>query len=156
MNNCTWSVYLTILPRNTENTAHDPIQSIIGTRRYKQLKPSEHTIKQSATGESGSNWKSTAYATTKLVINLLKESADAFPPLKSAVGGLSAILDHRDVRFIFHTTHPRCSRLSQKIVDCRKTIESLVPRVEGLAKSLCTPVPEGEVKEEGRREALKL
>ena len=51
-----------------------------------------------------SNWGSTAYATTKLAINLVKESADVFPPLKSVAGGLSAILDHCDVRFTSHTT----------------------------------------------------
>ena len=50
--------------------------------------------------ESKSDWKSTAYATTKLAINLVKESSDAFPPLKSVAGGLSAILDHCDVRLI--------------------------------------------------------
>ena len=53
-----------------------------------------------AAPETESDWKSTAYATTELVIDLVKESADAFPPLKSVVGGLSAILAHCDVRFI--------------------------------------------------------
>jgi len=38
---------------------------------------------------------------------------------------------------------------------CRETIESLVPRVEGLAESLSEPVPEDEVREQERREALK-
>ena len=38
---------------------------------------------------------------------------------------------------------------------CRKTIESLMPRVEGLAQSLSVPVPEGEAKEEERRRSLK-
>ena len=145
-------VHLTILPCDPDNAAQDPIQEVIGTGQEKQSEPPEHAIESSAMDENGSNWKSTAYATTKLVINLLKESADAFPPLKSAVGGLSVILDHRDVRFIFHTTHPRCSRLSQRTIDCRKTIELLMPRVEGLAESLYTPVPEGE---EGRRKVLE-
>jgi len=34
-------------------------------------------------------------------------------------------------------------------------IELLIPRVEGLAQSLGAPVPQGEVKEEKRREVLK-
>jgi hypothetical protein len=38
---------------------------------------------------------------------------------------------------------------------CRQTIESLIPRVEGLAQSLSRPVPEGEVEEKGRRTILK-
>ena len=37
----------------------------------------------------------------------------------------------------------------------RKTIESLILRVERLAESLSTPAPKGEAKEIGRREALK-
>jgi len=38
---------------------------------------------------------------------------------------------------------------------CRQTIESLIPRVEGLAQSLSSPVPEGEFKEEERRKILE-
>ena len=38
---------------------------------------------------------------------------------------------------------------------CRQTIESLIPRVEGLAKSLNQPVPEDEIREQARREVLK-
>ena len=47
---------------------------------------------------SKSDWKSTAYTTTKLAINLVKESSDTFPPLKPVAGGLSAILNHFEVR----------------------------------------------------------
>jgi hypothetical protein len=38
---------------------------------------------------------------------------------------------------------------------CRKKVELLIPRVGGLAQSLDGPVPNGEVKEEERRELLK-
>ena len=48
---------------------------------------------------------STLYASVKLVINLLKESSDAFLPLKSATGGLSAILNHHEVRPIPSKLH---------------------------------------------------
>jgi len=37
----------------------------------------------------------------------------------------------------------------------RQAVESLIPRVEGLAESLRAPVPEGETKEGDRREVLK-
>ena len=57
-----------------------------------------HTVEQKA--ESGSDWKSTAYATTKLAIDLVKETSDAFPPLKAVAAGLSVILNHCDVRSI--------------------------------------------------------
>ena len=61
---------------------------------------SDHIADPEATPESKLDWMSTAYATTKLVIDLLKESSAAFPPLQSAAGGLSAILKQRDVRSI--------------------------------------------------------
>jgi len=42
-------------------------------------------------------WKSTASATAKLLLRAAKESADAFPLLKSAVGGICFILDNYEV-----------------------------------------------------------
>ena len=43
------------------------------------------------------NWKSTLYASAGLVVDVLKESSDAFTPLKSVAGGLSAILKYYEV-----------------------------------------------------------
>ena len=40
---------------------------------------------------------SAAYSSTKVVINVVKESSDVFPPLKSVASGLAAILKHYDV-----------------------------------------------------------
>ena len=40
---------------------------------------------------------STAYVSAKVVIDLVKESSDVFPSLKSTASGLSAILKHCDV-----------------------------------------------------------
>ena len=87
---------------------------------------------------------------------MVKESSDVFPPLKSVAGGLSAILDHCEVNSISSEQYrPRYLWLSQQTVACRETIESLIPRVEQLAESLSTPVPEGEDDEEERRTILK-
>ena len=98
-------VHLTILPHNSDNAAHHPVQSVIGTGQDEpSAKPSERAVKPSGTDENGANWGSTAYATTRLAINLVKESADVFPLLKSVAGGLSAILLHCDVRFTSRTT----------------------------------------------------
>ena len=98
--------HLTLFPCNPDSAARDPTQSVVGTRQDKQSEPSELTVKPSAMDENGSNRKSNAYSTTKLAINLVEESADAFPPLKSVVGNLSAILDHCDVRFTFLVAPP--------------------------------------------------
>jgi hypothetical protein len=114
------------------------------------------TVDPIAVHENKSSWKSTAYSTTKLAINMVKEASDVFPPLKSVVGGLSVILQHCDVRFTYSIPpHPQYSLLSQQTMACRQTIESLMPRVEWLAESLSAPAPEGEVKEEERRTILK-
>ena len=140
MNNCAWVIYLTILLHNPDNAAHDPTQSVTGAEQDKQPKPLEDTIRKPSADGSGSNWK-TAYATTKLAINLVKESADAFPPLKSVVGGLSAILDHCDVRFIFHTTPPAMfttvtenNRLSQN----NKSVDAPSRRAGRIAVYACS------------------
>jgi hypothetical protein len=89
------TIHLTILPSNIDE---DPNRSV----------PSDvHlTVDPVAAHENKSTWKSTAYSTTKLAINMVKESSDVFPPLKSVVGGLSAILQHCDVRSI-SLTPPR-------------------------------------------------
>ena len=85
---------------NTDPTlASDQTQSIPGRDGGNQPKSSDHTVDPKAVPENKTNWKSTAYATTKLAINIAKESSDAFPPLKSVLGGLSAILDHCDVYY---------------------------------------------------------
>ena len=82
------------------DTGSDRIPPAPGRDESTLPKPSDHTTDTEAVPENKSDWKSTAYAATKLAINLAKESADAFPPLKSVVGGLSAVLDHCEVRFI--------------------------------------------------------
>ena len=47
------------------------------------------------------------------------------------------------------------SPFDQQMVANRESIQSLVPRVEGLAESLSEPAPEGEIKEIKRRQKLK-
>ena len=61
-----------------------------------------------AADENKSDWKSTASASAKLVLRGVRDSADAFGPLKSVAGGLCFILDNCEVRFpppISHLQH---------------------------------------------------
>ena len=97
--------HLTTFLRNPDNAARDSTQSVTGTEHDKRPESSENAVKSSATDENGSNRNST-YSTTKLVTNLVEESADAFPPLNSLVESLSVILDHCDVRSIFLVAPP--------------------------------------------------
>ena len=61
------------------------------------MKLSDYTVDPTPAYEKKSNWKSTAYATAELAVEVVKESSDVFTPLKSVAGGLSAILKHYDV-----------------------------------------------------------
>ena len=56
-------------------------------------------VHPTAAHEDKPNWNPTVYASTGLAIDILKESSDAFTPLKSMVGGLSAVLKYYDVRY---------------------------------------------------------
>ena len=49
--------------------------------------------------ENKSDWKSTASASAKLILRGVRDSADAFGPLKSVAGGLCFILDNCEVWF---------------------------------------------------------
>jgi len=51
-----------------------------------------------AVDENRSDWKSTASASAKLLLRGVRDSADAFPPLKSVAGGLCFILENFEVR----------------------------------------------------------
>jgi len=51
--------------------------------------------------------------------------------------------------------YPCYLQSSQRTKANEQTIESLVPRVKTLAQSLCASIPEGDVKEEGRRRRLQ-
>ena len=91
------AIHLTALPLGPDNVVPDPTQSVVGQGQTNRSELSRPAVRPSAMDENKSDWKATTYATTKLAINMVKESSDAFPPLKSVVGGLSAILNHCDV-----------------------------------------------------------
>ena len=101
-------------------------------------------------------WKSTVYATAKLFLCEAEESSAVSSPLKYVVAGLCFILENCEVS----TTLPRVrysqgSQLPQQTKANKEVIESLAPRVKALSVSLCTPVSEGNGKEETRRKELE-
>ena len=53
-----------------------------------------------AADENGQDWKTTASSSAKLILRGVRDSADAFGPLKSVAGGLCFILENCDVRCI--------------------------------------------------------
>ena len=64
-----------------------------------------HIVDPTAAYENESDWKSTLQASAGLAIDIVKESSDAFPPLKSVAGGLSAVLKHCEVRYSYLVKH---------------------------------------------------
>jgi len=80
------------------------------TNKSKPVKLSSYIVDPSAAYENEPNWKLTTYASTKLVIDIVKESSDVFTPLKSVAGGLSAVLKHYDVWYAYLAT--QCTSLT--------------------------------------------
>jgi len=128
---------------NQESNDRPPVpdrlsQTVLSESQGEKPGSSDPTVDSSAIDESKSKLGSLASSTAKLLLRGVNESADVFPPLKSVASGLCFILD-----------------TCEKTMACRHKIESLIPRVEGLAKSLGGPVPEGEIHEEERRKILE-
>ena len=57
----------------------------------------ESTEPSAAADENGSDWKSIVSSTAKSLLRGVRDSADAFPPLKSVAGGLCFILENYEV-----------------------------------------------------------
>ena len=55
-----------------------------------------------AADENKPGWGSTASSSAKLLLRGVRDSADAFGPLKSVAGGLCFILENCEVRLLFH------------------------------------------------------
>lgn len=56
--------------------------------------------------EKKSSWKSTASTTAKFILRGVRDSADAFGPLKSVAGGLCFILENCEVWCLSHINDP--------------------------------------------------
>ena len=141
--------YLIIPLENTDNSA-------VPSRIEEALRPSGSEPKV-VVGNRSDQRKSTgsASASAKLFLRGVRESADAFGPLKSVAGGLCFILENCEVWPSSRVGYLRHSQAFQRTKANRQAIESLEPRVEALSASLCEPISEGDVKEENRRKELE-
>ena len=61
--------------------------------------------------EKKSDWKSTS-ATAKLLLRAVRDSADAFGPLKSVASGLCFIVENCEVRPFFHMISMTLTRVA--------------------------------------------
>ena len=114
----------------------------------------ENTEPSATANKKKSDWGSTTSTTAKLLLHGVRDSADAFGPLKSVAGGLCFILENCEVWLLFLYALP-CLQLPQRTKANKQAIESLVPHVEALAQSLCAPVAEEDIKERVRRKRLE-
>jgi len=105
--------------------------------------------------ENKPNRKSTAPATARPFLRRVRDSADAFGPLKSVAGCLCFILENCEVCSSSHVHYPQRLRAFQRPKANEQAIESLAPKVKALSMSLCTSVSESDFKEHGRRKKLE-
>ena len=89
---------------------HDADASAVPDHARKELLLDENTESNAATDGKKSNWKSTTYATAKLLLRGVRDSADAFGPLKSVAGGLCFILENCEVRPSLHVRRQYSNR----------------------------------------------
>jgi hypothetical protein len=117
------------------------------------LRPDE-SAQPSAAADKKSNWRSTASSTTKLLLRGVRDSSDAFGPLKSVASGLCFILENCEVWFPSCIRDRRRLQLPQRTKANKQAIESLAPRIKALSASLCAPASGGDANEEPRRKEL--
>ena len=87
-----------LIPSASAHSLPDPD---VDERKF--VNPSNYATDPTAAYENNPDWKSTVYASTEPAVDVLKESSDAFTPLKSVVRGLSGILKYYDVRYLCFT-----------------------------------------------------
>ena len=104
-------------------------------------------------GESGGTTLSTL--PQMLPVPVFSIDAVNYPPLKSIARHLCIVLDNGKVQSPFCTFNPQCLQLCQQTRVNKQAIEWLAPRIKALSKSLCAPIPEGDVNEGGRENKLE-
>ena len=109
---------------------------------------------EAAADEDGSDRNATVSASSKLLLRRVRDSADAFGPLKSVAGGLCFILENYQVCFP-RNVYLQCSQALQITKANGQAIESLALRVRALAESLWKPISEGDAREQERRQNLE-
>ena len=71
---------------------------VVGSGRERERNETNADDESAAVDENRPGWKSTASASAKLLLRGVRDTADAFGPLKSVAGGLCFILENYEVR----------------------------------------------------------
>ena len=90
----------------------------------------------------------------KILLDVAKESSDWFPPLKSALGGVNALIKHYEVRVegivVAHNSH----RPSQHSKNVKEKVEDLIIQLDSFKQNITTAVVDGDPEETNRRRGL--
>ena len=117
--------------------------------------PDESVKLSAAVDDSKLGSISTVSATANL-LRRVRDSANAFTPLKSVAGHLCFILENSQVWPPSCTAFsPQCLLLFQQTEVDTQAMELLAPRIKLLSESLCAPIRQGDVNEQERGEKLK-
>ena len=91
---------------------------------------------------------------TKAILDIANESADAFPPLKSCLGGINALIKHYEVRFHRIASRSLLIHSSQESKDVEEKLGDLIPWLTKLKDNVMAPSAEDNREEMERLEQL--
>ncbi|KAF9784522.1 hypothetical protein BJ322DRAFT_851153 [Thelephora terrestris] len=100
-------------------------------------KPSIHPRRDQSTNPDHPVKKQRVVGCVKMLLDIAKESADWFPPLKAALGGVNALISH-----------------FEQFKDVKDKIQELLPQLDRLQQSFNTATLDGDPEEKNRREEL--
>ena len=103
---------------------------------------------------AGKNESKPGSPTAKLLCGV-RDSMNAFGPLRSIARALCFILENCMVYPPCHMFGLECSQYSQQTDMDIRAIELLAPRIRVLSESLCAPIKPGDVNEEERGKRLE-
>ena len=110
-------LYLIVIP--LRNAGH----SAVSNRMQRVPRLDEDAEPNTTVSKKKSSWKSTAYATARLLPHGVRDSADAFGPLKSVTGSPYFILENCEV-WSFPTN--ACTALTCTLVHERERVNNQV------------------------------
>jgi len=90
----------------------------------------------------------------KIFLDIAKESSDWLPPLKSALGGMNALIKQYEVLVRWMTAAHNLHERPQHFQDVREKIKDLTPVLERFKQSITTATIDGDQAETQRRTEL--
>jgi hypothetical protein len=91
---------------------------------------------------------------TKMLLDIAKESADWFGPLKAVLGGVNALIKHYEVSVESTTFTHNSHRCSQEFEDVKEKIEELVPQLDTVKQTIAATIADEDPEETDRRMGL--